>query len=78
MDKNAVSVSDVLTEIIGVAIEYDLHVKPNRFINLMDLYSRYLLTRPNNTGYRKIGAAETTAGFYHLLHWPLKWKQASR
>jgi len=29
-------------DIVGVAVEYELHLEPNRFINLIDLYRTYL------------------------------------
>ena len=36
-------VSETLADIIGVAVEYDLHLDPTNFINYLDLYSRFLL-----------------------------------
>jgi arginyl-tRNA--protein-N-Asp/Glu arginylyltransferase len=43
MSNHTSDVPEVLSEIIGVAIEYDLHLAPNQFITYLDLYSRYLL-----------------------------------
>lgn len=34
--------SATLSDIIGVAVEYDLHLKPNEFIQYLDLYSTYI------------------------------------
>lgn len=45
MMKTIGSAPEVVSEIIAVAIEYDLHREPNQFINYMDLYSRYLADR---------------------------------
>jgi len=36
------STSATLSEILGVAVEYDLHLKPNEFLQYLDLYSTYL------------------------------------
>lgn len=33
---------DLLTDIVGSAIEYDMHYEPNRFIFFIDLYRVYL------------------------------------
>lgn len=67
MTNNKASVSRVLTEIIGVAIEYELHLEPNKFMNLMDLYSCYLRTGCNSNGVGNIAEAETTVDFHQFI-----------
>jgi len=63
MLKNKGNVSETLSEIIGVAIEYDLHLEPNQFINYMDLYCRYLQTRCHNVK----GIVQGKVNFYHFI-----------
>jgi len=63
MDNKSRDVPETLSEIIGVAIEYDLHLEPNRFINYMDLYCSYLLTRRASTA----AVTGVTANFYQFI-----------
>jgi len=63
MSKNS-GVPETLAEIVGVAIEHDLHLEPNRFINYVDLYRQYLLVKRESTQ----GDAYNPAGFYQFIN----------
>jgi len=39
---NSRSTSATLAEIIGVAVEYNVHLDPNKFVQYLDLYCTYL------------------------------------
>ena len=63
MSNNSSSVPETLSEIIGVAIEYDLHLEPNQFINYIDLYRMYLLTLRDGAN----SAVQNTVSFYQFI-----------
>lgn len=68
MSNNTGSVPEALAEILGVAMEYDLHLEPNKFVNYVDLYRTYLSTCRDITN-RDIttGATPDTASFYQFI-----------
>jgi len=38
----SISASATLSDVVGVAVEYDLHLEPDRFIQYVDLYRVYI------------------------------------
>lgn len=63
MSNNTLSVPETLAEILGVAMEYDLHLEPNKFINYVDLYRSYLSTCRGIT----TGESQAIAPFYQFI-----------
>jgi len=63
MVNNTSKVPEALFEIIAVAIEYNLHLEPNRFINYIDLYCRYLIAQRDSSKFE----LETTVCFYQFI-----------
>ncbi len=57
------STGATLSEIIGVAVEYNLHLKPDEFIRYLDLYSTYL-NRTEVIEDKKVGYP---ANFYEFI-----------
>jgi hypothetical protein len=55
--------SATLSEILGVAVEYDLHLKPNEFIQYLDLYSTYISLSESVTE----TAVESPATFFEFI-----------
>ena len=57
------STGATLSEILGVAVEYNLHLNPDEFIRYLDFYSAYL-SRTEDIEGKKVG---DPANFYEFI-----------